>query len=181
MRRRTSVVIHGHFYQPPRENPWLEMVELQDSAFPYHDWNERITAECYRPNASARIVDGQGRIVDIIDNYERISFNVGPTLLAWMEREAPDVHRAPAHLRSRRRLGARSVGRRRELGLVDVAQPELGAGARERERRLASDPVRRTGDQRQLAVQLPGHRFLRPARAARSLRSFASLGNSLPS
>ncbi len=83
--------IHGHFYQPPRENPWLEAVELQDSAFPYHDWNERITAECYAPNATARLLDGEGRIVDIINNYARISFNFGPTLLAWMEQEAPDV------------------------------------------------------------------------------------------
>jgi alpha-amylase/alpha-mannosidase (GH57 family) len=83
--------IHGHFYQPPRENPWLEAIELQDSAFPYHDWNERITAECYAPNATARILDGDGRIVDIVNNYSRISFNFGPTLLAWMEEKAPDV------------------------------------------------------------------------------------------
>ena len=83
--------IHGHFYQPPRENPWLEAVELQDSAFPYHDWNERITAECYAPNATARRLDGDGRIVDIVNNYSRISFNFGPTLLAWMQEGAPDV------------------------------------------------------------------------------------------
>ncbi|MBX3746878.1 MAG: DUF3536 domain-containing protein [Verrucomicrobiae bacterium] len=83
--------LHGHFYQPPRENPWLEGVELQDSAHPYHDWNERITAECYAPNAMARLLDGDGRIVDIVNNYSRISFNFGPTLLAWMEQKAPDV------------------------------------------------------------------------------------------
>ena len=88
------VCVHGHFYQPPRENPWLEVVEPQPSARPYPDWNVRITAECYRPNAAARIVDGQGRIVRIVDNYARISFDVGPTLLAWLEREAPDVHAA---------------------------------------------------------------------------------------
>lgn len=86
--------IHGHFYQPPRESPWLEAVELQDSAHPYHDWNERITAECYAPNAAARMLDGDGRIVDIVNNYSRISFNVGPTLLAWMEQGAPDVLKA---------------------------------------------------------------------------------------
>ncbi len=86
--------IHGHFYQPPRENPWLEAVELQDSAYPYHDWNERITAECYAPNASARILNGEGRITDIIGTYSRISFNFGPTLLAWMEQSAPDVLKA---------------------------------------------------------------------------------------
>ncbi len=83
--------IHGHFYQPPRENPWLETVELQDSASPYHDWNERITAECYAPNATARILDADDRIVDIVNNYARLSFNFGPTLLAWMEEKAPDV------------------------------------------------------------------------------------------
>ncbi len=83
--------LHGHFYQPPRENPWLEAIELQDSAFPYHDWNERITAQCYAPNAFARMLDGDGRIVDIVNNYSRISFNFGPTLLAWMQENAPDV------------------------------------------------------------------------------------------
>jgi alpha-amylase/alpha-mannosidase (GH57 family) len=89
-----SIVIHGHFYQPPRENPWLEAVEVQDSAAPYHDWNERITAECYAPNTAARRVDDANRILDIVDNFERISFNVGPTLFAWLERQAPAVARA---------------------------------------------------------------------------------------
>ncbi len=86
--------IHCHFYQPPRENPWLESVELQDSAYPYHDWNERITAECYAPNAAARILDGQGRIAGIVNNYARISFNFGPTLLSWMEAQAPETYAA---------------------------------------------------------------------------------------
>jgi hypothetical protein len=71
------VCLHGHFYQPPRENPWLQSIEVQDSAFPYHDWNERITAECYEPNAYARILDSEGYIVSIVSNYERISFNFG--------------------------------------------------------------------------------------------------------
>jgi alpha-amylase/alpha-mannosidase (GH57 family) len=88
------VCIHGHFYQPPRENPWLEAIELQDSAFPYHDWNERITAQCYAPNAYARFVDGEGRIERIVSNYSRMSFNFGPTLLAWMKEKAPDIHQA---------------------------------------------------------------------------------------
>jgi alpha-amylase/alpha-mannosidase (GH57 family) len=83
------VVIHGHFYQPPRENPWIEQVEVEAGAHPYHDWNARIAAECYTPNASARIYDGQGRILNIINNYEKISFNFGPTLLAWLEAHAP--------------------------------------------------------------------------------------------
>lgn len=86
--------IHGHFYQPPRENPWLEAVEIQDSAYPYHDWNERITAECYAPNTASRKLDGEGRILDIVSNYARISFNFGPTLLSWMEKYSPDTYRA---------------------------------------------------------------------------------------
>ncbi|NJN67806.1 MAG: malto-oligosyltrehalose synthase [Chloroflexaceae bacterium] len=86
--------IHGHFYQPPRENPWLEAVELQDSAYPYHDWNERITAECYEPNTGARILDSDGRIAQIVSNYARISFNFGPTLLRWMEQHEPAVYQA---------------------------------------------------------------------------------------
>ncbi len=88
------ICIHGHFYQPPRENPWLEAVELQDSASPYHDWNERVNAECYAPNAHARFLDGEGRIARIISNYARISFNIGPTLLSWMKEKAPDIHQA---------------------------------------------------------------------------------------
>lgn len=88
------VCIHGHFYQPPRENPWLEAVELQDSAYPYHDWNERITAECYEQNAASRILNGENQIVEIVDNYAKISFNFGPTLLAWMQGNAPAVYQA---------------------------------------------------------------------------------------
>jgi alpha-amylase/alpha-mannosidase (GH57 family) len=88
------VCIHGHFYQPPRENPWLEAVELQDSASPYHDWNERITAECYAPNAHSRCLDGENRIERIVNNYSRISFNFGPTLLSWMHEKAPDILKA---------------------------------------------------------------------------------------
>ena len=88
------VCIHGHFYQPPRENPWLEEVELQDSAYPYHDWNERVTAECYARNADARILDVHHRIIDIVNNYSRISFNFGPTLLYWMQHKSPETYRA---------------------------------------------------------------------------------------
>lgn len=80
-----SICIHGHFYQPPRENAWLEEVELQDSAHPFHDWNERITHECYGPNAASRILDKNGVIKKIINNYSKISFNFGPTLLSWLE------------------------------------------------------------------------------------------------
>ncbi len=86
------VCIHGHFYQPPRENPWIEEIELQDSAYPYHDWNERITSECYAPNTSSRLLDGEGRIRAIVNNYSKISFNFGPTLLAWIEGHDPDTY-----------------------------------------------------------------------------------------
>ena len=88
------VCVHGHFYQPPRENPSLEAIELQDSAYPYHDWNERITAECYAPNATSRILDGEQRIIKLINNYGMMSFNFGPTLLSWLEDKAPRVYAA---------------------------------------------------------------------------------------
>jgi alpha-amylase/alpha-mannosidase (GH57 family) len=85
------VCVHGHFYQPPRENPSLEAIELQDSAYPYHDWNERVTAECYAPNAKSRLLDDQHRIVELVNNYAQISFNFGPTLLLWMEQKVPQL------------------------------------------------------------------------------------------
>jgi len=87
------VCIHGHFYQPPRENPWLEQVETQDSAAPFHDWNERITSECYAPNGASRIVNKQNEIIRILNNYSHISFNFGPTLLSWLEANAPRTYR----------------------------------------------------------------------------------------
>jgi alpha-amylase/alpha-mannosidase (GH57 family) len=88
------VCIHGHFYQPPRENPSLEAIELQDSAYPYHDWNQRITAECYAPNAVSRVLDAENRILKLMNNYSQISFNFGPTLLSWLQSEAPKVYEA---------------------------------------------------------------------------------------
>jgi alpha-amylase/alpha-mannosidase (GH57 family) len=88
------IAIHGHFYQPPRENPWLEAVETQDSAHPWHDWNERITAECYGPNASARILDDRDRIRSIVNNYASISFNFGPTLLSWLAAKSSETYAA---------------------------------------------------------------------------------------
>jgi alpha-amylase/alpha-mannosidase (GH57 family) len=87
------VCIHGHFYQPPRENPWLETIETQDSAAPYHDWNERICAECYATNGAARIVNSQDQITRILNNYARMSFNFGPTLLSWVADNAPRTYR----------------------------------------------------------------------------------------
>jgi hypothetical protein len=88
---QTALVIHGHFYQPPRENPWTEAVPVEVSAEPFHDWNERITAECYRPNGWARVLDEAGRVVAVVNNYEHLSFNVGPTLMSWLADHAPAV------------------------------------------------------------------------------------------
>ncbi len=88
------ICVHGHFYQPPRHNPWLAVIERQDSAHPYHDWNERITAECYTPQTAARILDTTGRIIRIVNNYASMSFNFGPTLLAWLEQHAPATYAA---------------------------------------------------------------------------------------
>jgi hypothetical protein len=92
-----SVVIHGHFYQPPRDDPWFETVETQATATPFHDWNERVTEECYRAIVAARIPGNGGRIARIVNTLESISFNFGPTLLEWIEKEAPDTYRAILH------------------------------------------------------------------------------------
>ncbi len=94
MSNNKFICIHGHFYQPPRENAWLEVVEMQDSAAPFHDWNHRINFECYAPNAAARIEDHGKNIIRIINNYTKISFNFGPTLLSWMEKEDPSTYQA---------------------------------------------------------------------------------------
>ncbi|HLY42993.1 MAG TPA: DUF3536 domain-containing protein [Terracidiphilus sp.] len=104
------ICIHGHFYQPPRENPWLETVETQDSAAPYHDWNERVCAECYAPNGAARIQNGKNQITRIVNNYARISFNFGPTLLSWLKENAPRTYRMilDGERRSRRNFGGHS-------------------------------------------------------------------------
>ncbi len=86
------ITVHGHFYQPPRENPYLDAIERQASASPFHDWNERIDNECYRPNAFARILNDRGEVTGIVNNYEYLSFNIGPTLMSWLERYDPEVY-----------------------------------------------------------------------------------------
>jgi alpha-amylase/alpha-mannosidase (GH57 family) len=91
--RKRFICIHGHFYQPPRENPWLETVETQETAAPYHDWNERICAECYATNGAARIVNSKNKIIRIVNNYARMSFNFGPTLMSWLMENAPRTYR----------------------------------------------------------------------------------------
>ena len=104
------ICIHGHFYQPPRENPWLETVETQDTAAPYHDWNERICAECYATNGAARIQNNKNQITRIVSNYARMSFNFGPTLLSWLKENAPRTYRMilDGERRSRKSYGGHS-------------------------------------------------------------------------
>ena len=104
---KLSVVIHGHFYQPPRENPWTGEVEAQPSAAPDHDWNARVARECYLPNGAARVADAQGRTVAVVNNYAFISFNFGPTLLSWYKRAHPEGYSKllDADRDSARRLG----------------------------------------------------------------------------
>lgn len=99
--------IHGHFYQPPRENPWTGEIENQPSASPFHDWNDRIAAQCYSPNAASRILSGSGRIQDIVNNYEYMSFNMGPTLMGWIRTHLPDTYRRiqEAEAKTLKRLG----------------------------------------------------------------------------
>jgi alpha-amylase/alpha-mannosidase (GH57 family) len=104
------ICIHGHFYQPPRENPWLEAVETQDSAAPFHDWNERICSESYATNGAARILNNKKQIIRIANNYARISFDFGPTLLSWLRQNAPRTYRMieVGERRSRKNFGGHS-------------------------------------------------------------------------
>jgi alpha-amylase/alpha-mannosidase (GH57 family) len=104
------VCIHGHFYQPPRENPWLETVETQETAAPYHDWNERICAECYAANGAARILNSKNLIARIVNNYARMSYDFGPTLLSWLKENAPRTYRMllEGERRSRKSFGGHS-------------------------------------------------------------------------
>jgi alpha-amylase/alpha-mannosidase (GH57 family) len=83
--------IHGHFYQPPRENPWTGKTQLEESAAPFHDWNERIFNECYKPNTEAVIVDDKGKVIKRVNNYEYLNFNFGPTLMEWMRETHKDT------------------------------------------------------------------------------------------
>jgi hypothetical protein len=85
-------VIHAHFYQPERTNPWTGTLDPEPSAAPFRDWNERVHDDCYRPNGAARIYDEQGRVERIVNNYERVSFDFGPTLLRWLEGKRPQTY-----------------------------------------------------------------------------------------
>jgi alpha-amylase/alpha-mannosidase (GH57 family) len=88
-----NVCIHGHFYQPPRENPWTDEIEKQDSAAPFHDWNEKIYQECYKTNAHAQIIDDKGVVLKEINNYSYLNFNFGPTLLNWIKIKHPETYK----------------------------------------------------------------------------------------
>jgi len=89
---KPTIIIHGHFYQPPRENPWTGEIDPEPTATPFANWNERIFQECYRPNAFAEILDEQGKVLKVVNNYAGISFNFGPTLFSWLERFHPDTY-----------------------------------------------------------------------------------------
>ncbi|MDR3078017.1 MAG: glycoside hydrolase, partial [Planctomycetota bacterium] len=104
------LLVHGHFYQPPRENPWSGRVEPQSSALPWEDWNHRIADECYLPMARSRIRDSRGSITDLCNNYARASFNFGPTLMAWLEDRRPRI--------IRRLRDAAGLGRSRQRRLT---------------------------------------------------------------
>jgi alpha-amylase/alpha-mannosidase (GH57 family) len=99
------MIVHGHFYQPPRENPWTGEIDHQPTAAPFHDWNERVHAEAYLPNSEATILFPHGE--EKVNNYERMSFDVGPTLMQWLEKVHPATygHIIEADRESARRLG----------------------------------------------------------------------------
>src|ERR1041384_4372920 len=91
MDRQKALIVHGHFYQPPRENPWTGVIDPELSAFPFANWNERIQAECYEPNSLVHLVDAAGE-ERRVNNYEHISFDFGPTLLTWLKRYRPETY-----------------------------------------------------------------------------------------
>ena len=119
---RPALIVHGHFYQPPRENPWTGAVDREPSAAPYHDWNERIDAECYRTNAFARVFDQRGLVTRIVNNYELLSYNFGPTLLSWLERSHSDSYRRIIDA-DRRSLATRGHGNAIAQGYNHVILP----------------------------------------------------------
>jgi alpha-amylase/alpha-mannosidase (GH57 family) len=149
-----AVCVHGHFYQPPRENPWVGLIERQDSARPYRDWNERITAECYTPNAYARILDDQGRIAGIVNNYELMSFNFGPTLLSWLEEHAPDTYSRILDA-DRRSLAARGHGNAIAQAYHHAILPLCNDRDRRTEIRWGIDDFERRFRRRPEAMWLP--------------------------
>lgn len=151
---RRSAVIHGHFYQPPREDPWLDVVEREPNAAPYHDWNERIERECYRAVLAARIPSADGSIAAIVNTLEWISFNFGPTLLEWMEHEAPGTYRGilAADRASQERLG---FGNAIAMPYHHVILPLLSRRDKTAEIRLGINDFRRRFGREPLGMWLP--------------------------
>lgn len=145
----TTVCIHGHFYQPPRENPWTGRIDPQPSASPWPDWNHRITAECYRPNTRAPLLDGSGGIRRRINTFAWISSDVGPTLMRWMERHAPDVHQAivDGDKASLARCGhGTAMAQAYHHSILPLASPrdrdqEIDWGVRDFQKRFGRDPL----------------------------------------
>ena len=185
--RPRHLIIHGHFYQPPRENPWTETIERQESAAPYHDWNDRIANECYLPNSLSRRLDEYGRITKLVNNYEWISFNFGPTLISWLEDHVPETYarileadRSSAKRLERARKRDRAVLQPRDHaarfaarpGDADpLGRPRLRAAIRTAER---GDLASRDGDRRRRArdarrVRVPFRRTLAAPGAPRAL------------
>ncbi len=137
-----AVVIHGHVYQPPRADPRTGIVPVEPTAAPFHDWNARITHECYRPNAFARIYDGEGRITKIVNNYERMSFDLGPTLSHWLADHAPEVL---ARMVEGDRVGRTAIAHPYHHTILPLADPrdaltELRWGAAEFRHRFGREP-----------------------------------------
>ena len=106
-KERTSLILHGHFYQPPRENPFTGVIPKQPSASPYEDWNERIYHDCYNANVHSRYLSAERRVISITNNFSYISYNFGPTLLSWIRDEHPEVEELlkEADRKSLERLG----------------------------------------------------------------------------
>jgi alpha-amylase/alpha-mannosidase (GH57 family) len=145
----THLVIHGHFYQPPRENPWTGLLDREPSAHPWHDWNQRVHHECYRPNAFARIVDRFGRVERIVNNYNRISFNFGPTLLSWMERFDPTTYNrvieADRESAMRRRGHGNAIAQAYNHAILPLCNPrdrdtQIGWGVADFRHRFSREP-----------------------------------------
>jgi hypothetical protein len=145
-----AVVLHGHFYQPPRENPWLEYVESEATAAPFHDWNQRVERECYRAVVAARVPDAAGRIARVVNALERMSFDFGPTLLEWMEHQAPASYRAVLDADAVSRVRAGGFGNAIAAPYHHVILPlssrrdkvtEVRWGVADFRRRFGRDPV----------------------------------------
>ena len=144
-----KICIHAHFYQPARENPWLEEIEIEDTAYPCHNWNERISEECYTPNTAARVLGPEGKIRDIVNNYAWISCNFGPTLLSWLEKYRPSTYRAilDADRESRRRFSGHggAIAQPYNHSILPLASPEdkktqVTWGVRDFEKRFGRVP-----------------------------------------